>query len=439
MLVLGFGLVWGAQQVQAGEGSLAGLPVALFSALAAVGLWIAFHLALRWRGMRGEQVFLPVIVLIFSLGLIVIFRLRGEAGAWQQITRGLLPGLLIGGAFALRPGWVDWMRQRAVPISILGLMLALATAAFGVQDESGARLSLKLGPLPAIQTSEWIKLALLIFLAWFVDREGEVVEGRARVFLGRLRIPPVRYFIPGALFVGVATLALVAMSDYGAVLILGTLFVAMLYAGFQTRLFGTIAVIGLALAVLVGVALALTWDVPAVIQTRFLAFLNPWSTAEVVIDGRPTGLTISEGPGYQIQQAVYAAASGGLTGTGLGYGHPEFIPLAASDFIFAALLEEMGAIVGIALLALYAILLLRILRIAVLLPREQVFERLLLVGIGVHFFTQVFVMVGGTLNLIPLTGVTIPFLSLGGSALLTNLFEAGLVLALAQRLEASPL
>jgi cell division protein FtsW (lipid II flippase) len=115
-------------------------------------------------------------------------------------------------------------------------MLPIATAIFGVVDETGARLALKVGPLPPIQTSEMIKFALVIFLAWFIDREGEQVEGRARVVLGWLRLPAIRYFIPGILFVSMATLALVQMSDFGAVLILGFLFAAMLYAGFETRL-----------------------------------------------------------------------------------------------------------------------------------------------------------------------------------------------------------
>jgi cell division protein FtsW (lipid II flippase) len=313
--------------------------------------------------------------------------------------------------------------------------LLIATAFFGVVDESGARLALKLGPLPAVQTSELIKLALIIFLAWYIEKEGEAVEGRARS-LRWLRIPAVRYFIPGLLYVFLATLALVMMSDFGAVLILGALFVGMLYAGFETRIFLTVAAVGLGLSLLVGLILAYTWETPAVIQQRLAAFINPWSNAPLLIDGQPTGVTIAEGPGYQIQQAIYALIAGGLTGTGLGFGLPNNIPLAHSDFIFAAILEELGAVVGLALLAFYLILLLRILRVAVLLPPGQQFERLLLVGISIHFFIQVLVMVGGTLNLLPLTGVTLPFLSQGGMALLVNLTEVGLVLAIIQRLEA---
>jgi cell division protein FtsW (lipid II flippase) len=321
---------------------------------------------------------------------------------------------------------------------LVGLGLLVATAFFVVMDESGARLSLRLGPLRAVQTSELIKLALVVFLAWYIEKEGEEAEGRARPLIW-LRAPAIRYFIPGLLFVSLATLALVKMSDYGAILILGCLFVGMLYVGFQTRIFITVAGIGLGLSLLVGLALALFWEVPPVIQHRFAAFLNPWSQTPLVSGGQVTGLTIAEGPGYQIQQAIYALIAGGLTGAGLGFGLPQHIPLAHSDFIFAAILEELGAVVGLALLAFYIILLWRILRVAILLPSGQVFERLLVVGIGMHFFTQVLVMGAGTLNLIPLTGVTMPFLSQGGMALMINLVEIGLVLAIAQRLEAPAL
>jgi cell division protein FtsW (lipid II flippase) len=338
--------------------------------------------------------------------------------------------LLIG-----RPSLVERIRQRTMLISLIGLGLLVATAFFGVVDESGARLSLRLGPLPAVQTSEIIKLALIIFLAWYLEKEGEEAEGRARPLIW-LRLPGIRYFIPGLLFVSLATLALVKMSDFGAILILGCLFVALLYVGFQTRIFLTVAAIGLGLSLLAGVVLALTWEVPLVIQHRLAAFLNPWSHKPLVAGTQATGLTVAEGPGYQIQQAIYAVIAGGLTGTGLGFGLPNNIPLAHSDFIFAAILEELGAMIGLALLGFYALLLLRILRVAIMLPPGQVFERLLVVGISIHFFTQILVMVGGTLNLLPLTGVTLPFLSQGGMALLVNLTEIGLVLAIAQRLEA---
>src|SRR5690606_29334098 len=124
------------------------------------------------------------------------------------------------------------------------LILLLATAFVGAPDEAGARLALRLGPLPPIQTSEVVKLALIIFLAWYIERVGEEAEGRARPVAGWLRLPDLRYFVPGLLFVAIAALALVRMSDFGAILIIGALFVGMLYAGFQPRIFLTIAAIG---------------------------------------------------------------------------------------------------------------------------------------------------------------------------------------------------
>jgi len=335
-------------------------------------------------------------------------------------------------AFVAWPPLIERIRRYAVPVGLAGLALLFLTGVFGVQDETGARLAFKLGPLPAIQTSELIKVALIIFMAWYIEREGRAAEGRAASFLW-FRLPSLRYIIPAALFVGAATLALVAMSDMGAVPILAALFVAMLFTGFETRIFMTISFLGLVMGLLVGLILSQTWDVPATIQTRYQAFRNPWSTEMM-----PNGFTIAEGPGYQIQQSLYAVIAGGVTGSGLGLGSPTFIPLAHSDFILAAITEEMGSAVAFAILVLYAILVLRIFRVVLLLPQGQVFERLLLIGIGVHLFVQVFVMAGGTYNLFPMTGVTLPFLSLGGMSLLVNLVEIGIVLAVMQRIEKRP-
>jgi cell division protein FtsW (lipid II flippase) len=436
---LGFLLAALGQAVRLGQPLLPAAIPAMLPPLIFAALFGGLHLVLRARRADMEQLLLPLVALLVAIGLVMIWRLRGGSGVYQQLLRGALPGVAVMAAFILRPQWVERLRQWTLPISLLGLGLSLATAFFGVVDETGARLALKIGPLPAIQTSEILKLALILFLADYVAREADKATGRARPLLGWLRLPPVRYFIPGVLFVAMATLALVQMSDFGAVLILAGIFVGMLYAGFDTRLFATIALIGLGLALAATLVLAMVgWKVPAVIQLRFIAFLNPWSTAPLVINGQPQGITISQGAGYQIQQALYAIIAGGLGGTGLGFGSPEYIPLAHSDFILAAILEEMGAVVGFAVLALFAILLLRLLRLAALLPRDQTFERLLLTGIALHLFIQLLIMAGGTVNLLPVTGVTVPFLSQGGMALAINLAEIGIALALARRLEPLP-
>jgi cell division protein FtsW (lipid II flippase) len=397
------------------------------------GLLFVHALLIRVAG-KQEQFIWPITGLLVSIGLILIWRLRGPDAIWQQLIRGWIPGLVLIIILIARPTIIEQVRRRwAFYIGGFGLLLILLTAFLGAPDESGARLSLKIGPLPAIQTTEFVKLSLIIFLAWYIERVGEAAEGRARVF-GWLRLPALKYFIPGLLFVFLATLALVKMSDYGAVPILAGLFVVMFYTGFQSRTFLTTALIGLGLSLIAGVFLALFWEPPATIQERVLAFRDPWSTEEVVINGQSTGITISEGPGYQTQQSIYAIIAGGISGTGLGYGTPYYVPLAHSDYIFAAVVEEMGMAVGLAILAFFAILFLRMLRLAVVLPSGHVFERLLIVGITVHLVFQIAIMIGGTINLIPPTGVTVPFLSQGGAALLVNLMEVGLVMALASRL-----
>jgi cell division protein FtsW (lipid II flippase) len=437
IVVLGFLSVATATQLRLGNNPASALPAALGPSVLIIILLIGFHLFLRFLRMRSEQIIWPTVSLLFVIGATMIWRLRGSDIVYQQILRGLLPGIILAGFFVAKPGLIETIRRQGPWIGLIGLLLPIITSIFGTVDETGARLALKLGPLPAIQTSEFIKLAMIIFLAWYVEEQGRAAEGRAQPFLGWLRIPALQYFIPGVLFVSVASLALVRMSDYGAVLILGFIFIAMLFAGFETRIFFSVATIGLVLSILMGLILSFAWDVPTVIQYRFMAFLNPWSTDTIIINGQSSGITISEGPGYQIQQSIYAVISGGITGRGLGFGSPDYVPLAHSDFIFAAVIEELGSIIGLAVLFLFAVLLIRIFRGVILLPSGQIFERLLLVGIGAHLFTQIFVMAGGTLNLFPITGVTVPFLSQGGVALLVNLVEVGMVLAVLRRIEGS--
>jgi cell division protein FtsW (lipid II flippase) len=432
---IGFLSAAAAQQVRQGRDPTPILQDALTIPILLAVLFVIFYFFLILRRVRSEQIIWPAVNLLFVIGLIMIYRLRGTDAAMQQMLRGYLPGMILAGLLIARPQILETIRRWALPIGLLGLLLPFATALFGVVDETGARLALKIGPLPAIQTTELIKLSLIIYLAWHVEHQGQAAEGRARLLFGFLRIPALPYFIPGVLFVAVATLALVLMSDYGAVLILAAIFVAILYAGFETRTFTSVVAIGLVLAVAVGIVLSFVWTVPMVIQLRFMAYLDPWSSQEIVMGGVPIGITISQGPGYQIQQAIYAVIAGGVTGRGIGFGSPYYIPLAHSDFIFAAIVEEFGSIIAVAMLILFAVLMLRILRIVMLLPGGQVFERLLLVGIAAHLFMQVFVMVAGTLNVIPLTGITIPFVSQGGMALLVNLTQVGMVLAAAFRME----
>ena len=243
--LLGFALLAIGMQVKQGANPLSALPGALLPPLVIGASSAGLHVLMRKRGMQVDQLILPVSMLLFTVGLLMIWRLQGAGGAWQQLTRGYLPGMAVIAVLIIKPRLVERMRRWAIPICLMGLLLLIVTAFLGVMDESGARLALQLGALPPIQPSEVIKLSLVIFLAWYIDREGRQAEGRARPFLGWLRLPPIHYFIPGILFVVLATLALVKMSDFGAVLILAFIFAGMLFTGFETRIFATISAIGL--------------------------------------------------------------------------------------------------------------------------------------------------------------------------------------------------
>jgi cell division protein FtsW (lipid II flippase) len=218
--MLGFLSAAAARQIRQDLDPLPALTGAILPPLIVAAALVAFHLFLKNKKIQTEQIIWPAVNLLFVIGLIMIWRLRGMDGVSQQLFRGYIPGVMIATLFIARPQLIETIRRWAVPIGLLGLLLPFATAVFGVVDETGARLSLKIGPLPAIQTTELIKLSLIIFLAWYVERQGQAAEGRAWPLFGMLRVPSLPYFIPGVLFVAVATLALVLMSDYGAVLIL---------------------------------------------------------------------------------------------------------------------------------------------------------------------------------------------------------------------------
>ena len=216
--LLGFSLLAIGMQVRQGGNPLAGLPGALLPPVVIGVTTAGLHALMRKRKMQVEQMVLPMTALLFTIGLLLIWRLQGAGAVWQQLVRGYLPGVAVVAVLIWKPFWVERIRRWAIPICLVGLVLLVATSFLGIIDETGARLALQLGPLPAVQPSEIIKLSLVIFLAWYIDREGREAEGRAMPFLGWLRLPPIHYFLPGALFAALATLALVKMSDFGAVL-----------------------------------------------------------------------------------------------------------------------------------------------------------------------------------------------------------------------------
>jgi cell division protein FtsW (lipid II flippase) len=285
------------------------------------------------------------------------------------------------------------------------MVLVALTLFFGLDPNgSGQRLWLGTRSL-AFQPSEMLKVLLVVFLAGYLVDKRELLTTHV-VRIGPLRPPPLPYLAPMLAMWGLSLALLIVQRDLGAAILFFGLFLVMLYVA-----------VGRAWYVLAGLALFLAGGVAcygafAHVRLRVEIWLNPW------VD--PSGRS------FQIAQALYSLGSGGLLGDGLGKGYPLYVPAAHTDFPFVALSEEAGLVAGVAVLLLYALLVSRGLQLA--LRSRQPFNQLLATGLTSIFGLQTMVIVGGNLKLIPLTGVTLPFISYGGSSLLANFLIMGVLL-----------
>jgi cell division protein FtsW (lipid II flippase) len=291
--------------------------------------------------------------------------------------------------------------------------LLVATYFLG-DDINGQRLSLSLGPISG-QPAELLKVILVVFLAGYLSEYRPLlVEESTKV--GPISLPPLPFLAPMVAMWAIALGLVVVQRDLGAALLFFTVFLCLLYAA-----------TGRVGYVVVGVVLFLAGSyvmyrlVPTV-QTRVDIWLDPFTT--------------SSGDGYQIVQSLYAFARGGLLGTGLGAGLPTIgghlpIPAVHTDFPLAALGEELGLVGVMAILGLFLVVVERGLRIAASAADE--FRSLLAAGLALVIGTQALIIAAGNLKLIPLTGITLPFISYGGSSLLVNGIIVGLLLALSDR------
>ena len=296
--------------------------------------------------------------------------------------------------------------QRYTYISlVLGVILLLLPLAPGIgKTINGATLWISIGGL-TFQPAELAKIVLTVFLAgYLVTKKESLAIVRTRV----LGIPMPRPRDLGPLLLGwLLALAVIAFEqEIGTAVIFFGLFITLLYIATQRR--GWL-ILGLALAIL-GTVLA--YVAFAHVRTRFEIWLDPFQYAS--------------DQGYQIVQSLYGLANGGVLGTGWGQGYPQLVPFANSDFILASFGEELGLTGLMAILLLFAILVERGYRTAV--ACRDVFGRLLAAGLATVFALQIFVVAGGVTKLIPMTGLTTPFMSAGGSALIANWLMVGLLL-----------
>jgi cell division protein FtsW (lipid II flippase) len=368
--------------------------IGLYGTLIAVGFLAAWFVT-RKVARRADPVLLPAAALLSAMGFAVIWRLKPDL-AVEQVTW-LAVGLLAFVATLVLVRDDRMLDAYTYTIGLAGLILLLLPIVPGVgRVINGARLWVAIGPL-SFQPAEFGKVLIVIFLASYLSAKRELLASGA----GRFGLPRVKDLGP-LVIAWVTSLAVLFLEkDLGASLLFFAVFVVMLWVASGRPGYLVLGFVMFAVGAWVGY-LAFTH-----VQLRvdyWLHALDPQNVYEL---------------GYgQLAQGQFALASGGLVGTGLGLGSPTLIPYAATDFIFAAIGEELGLLGTAAILLVFLTLIGRSLRVAV--ERTDAFGTLLATGLTTIVAVQTFVIVGGVTRLIPLTGITLPFVSYGGSSLVAN-------------------
>jgi cell division protein FtsW (lipid II flippase) len=366
-------------------------------------LLLAGHLWLCWRLPRSDQMLFPIAAGLVALGQLMITRLLPDLALRQAmwVTVGLVAMVA---AASLLPS-VIWLKRYRYSLAAFGLVLVLVTMVLGVDpNNSGARLWLGFGGL-YFQPSELLKVLLVVFFAAYLDEYRELLaHGGPRI--GPFRLPPVPYLAPLLIMFGISQAVLFWQRDLGAALLFFGIFLSMLYVASGRASY---ALLG---AVLFLAGAFLSHLLFSHVRLRVAIWIDPWSQAD--------------SGGYQLVQALMALGSGGVLGSGLGLGYPEYIPAVHTDFIIAAIGEELGLAGSLATVAMYMLFVERGLRAA--LNSVDSFGALLGAGLTAVFGIQALVILGGTLRLTPLTGITLPLVSYGGSSILANFILLGLLL-----------
>jgi cell division protein FtsW (lipid II flippase) len=365
-------------------------------------LCMAWVLAAPLSSVRDDV--LPALaVVLAAVGLAVVARVAPSLATKQQWW--LLVSLLL--AIAAGPAFTQFRRFAAYKYLwvVASLILFVLLLVFG-EEVNGARLWIKLGPIE-YEPIELIKLFIVLFLAAYLAEMADVIAA-ARPWSLRANL---KYLGPLFIGWGASMAILVLQRDLGMATLLLATFATLLFVATRRA---DIVIFGA--AVFAAVAVWAMRHYPYV-QTRVAVWRNPFSD--------PLGA------GFQSSQAYYALAAGGLFGTGYRLGHPGFIPDVATDYVYASFSEEFGLIGALVLLLVFLGLVRRIL--ATGLEQPDLYTKLLAAGLGATLGFQIFIIVGGVIGLLPLTGITLPFISYGGSSLVANFLLVALVWAMSAK------
>lgn len=421
MLLFGFGLyAFALSQVQLATILILRPDGWLYWSLP-VGAAIAFHLVLRFRASDADPLLLPIGFLLNVIGIMMIYRLdlvkastEDNAVAYRQVIWTVVAIVIAGGVLFFVKTHLSLRRYIYISMAVGVLLLVLPLLPVVGKTVSGAHLWVAIGPL-SFQPGELAKIALCIFFAGYLTSRREALSVVGRKLMG-MRIPPARELGP-IVFIWLASLSvLVLQRDLGTSLLFFGLFLVMIYVSTGRVFYVLVGFVMFVAGALVASRLM------SYVGGRFDAWLDPLNDA----------LYQAPGGSYQLVQSMFGLAHGGLFGTGLGGGLPQIVPLAQSDFIVSAIGEELGLVGLFAVLSLYLVLIARALRIAN--AHADDFSKLLSIGFGFVIALQLFIVVGGVLRVVPLTGLTTPLLTAGGSSLVANWIIIALLLRLSDTL-----
>ncbi len=371
-----------------------------------VGIFVAFviaHIAVRRFAPGADPAILPLAFALSGIGIAFVTRLAPNLAVNQVMWLFLGVACMVVVLVVIRN--LDKIANYKYTLMIVGFLLLLSPLVPGIGTEIyGSRIWLSIAGF-SFQPGEIAKIVIVLFLAGYLAQNREMLS----VFtwrIGPVRLPDIRTLLPLLLMWGVAMLIVVFEKDLGSALVFFFVFLLMLYVATGKKFY---LVIGLGLIAIGGVGAYFAFDH---VQIRVATWLDPFADAQ--------------NTGYQLVQAIYSMADGDLFGVGLGRGLAEQIPIVESDFIFAAIAEEIGLLGAAGVLLLFLCFAVRGFVTAARAKSDV--SSFVAVGVTALIVLQAFIIVGGVTRLIPLTGLTLPFISQGGSSLLASFIAVGLLL-----------
>jgi cell division protein FtsW (lipid II flippase) len=382
-------------------------------AIGVLAVFLAMHVTLRLRAPHADPYLLPTVGVLSAIGLVELDRINPALAADQAVWVGVGGAAFIATVLLLPDHRI--LENYTYLIGLAGVGLLLITMVFGTRI-NGAKLWISIGGGQTVQLGEVAKVLVVVFLAAYLRDKRELLAIPTRRVM-RMPVPPGAALAPVLLFLGACLSLVVILNDFGTALLFLGIFLAMIYLAT-----GRVAYTGFGIGLFV-IGSALVYTVVPRIQDRVDNWLDPFGDAQ--------------GQGFQLVQSLYALAQGGVVGPGLGKAFlvredgSTVIPVLETDFMFSAVASELGYVGGVGILLGFLLLIQRGFVIAA--SANDGFSKLLAGGLTAAIGLQAILIIGGVTRLIPLTGVTLPFMSYGGSSVVTNFVLVALLLIISHR------